>query len=154
MRTYPESPMVGVGAVVFIGDAVILVRRNNEPGKGRWSLPGGLVELGESLEEAVCREMVEELCVHVAVKGLLDVFERVVRDPAGRILYHYVVVDYWAEVISGRPSAGSDAGDILLVPAATLETPEISPEVRAALVKAVQLRKGGGQKPRQSAIII
>lgn len=135
--------MVGVGAVVFIDNSIILVRRNNDPGKGHWSLPGGLVELGESLEEAVRREMMEELLVPVAVRGLLDVFERVVRDPAGRILYHYVIVDYWGEVTSGRPAAGSDAGDIMLVPAGTLAAPDITPEVRAALVKAVRLRGGG-----------
>jgi ADP-ribose pyrophosphatase YjhB (NUDIX family) len=133
--------MVGVGAVVFFGDAAILVRRNNEPGKGRWSLPGGLVELGESLEEALRREIVEELSVDVAVKGLLDIFERVIRDPEERVLYHYIVIDYWAEVVSGSPEAGSDAGDIMMVSGDLLETCQISREVRAALRKAFGLRE-------------
>ena len=139
-RKYPESPMVGVGAVVFTGDSAVLVRRNNEPGKGGWSLPGGLVELGESLEDALRREMMEELGVEVAVKGVLDVFESVVRDPGGRVLYHYVVIDYWAEAVSGQPRAASDAGDVLLVSTRALDTPYISGEVRSALNKAVKLR--------------
>ncbi|HDR16897.1 MAG TPA: NUDIX domain-containing protein [Desulfobacteraceae bacterium] len=141
-RKYPESPMVGVGAVVFWGNSAILVRRNNEPGKGRWSLPGGLVELGESLEEALKREIREELSVDVAIKGLLDVFERVVRDAQGRVVYHYVVVDYWAEVVSGSPAAGSDAGDMMLVCGEMAAACRISSEVKSMLDKAVRLRKG------------
>jgi 8-oxo-dGTP diphosphatase len=140
-RRYPDSPMVGVGAVVFMGDCAILVRRNNEPGKGRWTLPGGLVEVGESLEEAVRREMMEELRVTVTVRGFLDIFERLLWDADGKVLYHYVVIDYWAEVVSGMPMAGSDAGEIMLVPLDTMKTPDISEEVRTALYKAVHLRK-------------
>ncbi len=133
--------MVGVGAVVFFEDAVILVRRNNEPGKGQWSLPGGLVELGESLEEALEREVREELSVDAVVKGFLDVFERVITDHAGRVLYHFVVLDYWAEVVSGVPRAGSDAADMMLVSEEAADAQYISDDVRAVLLKAARLRK-------------
>jgi ADP-ribose pyrophosphatase YjhB (NUDIX family) len=134
--------MVGVAAVVFLEDAVILVRRNNEPGKGRWSLPGGLVELGEGLEEALRREIMEELSIEISVNGLLDIFERVVRDAEGRVVYHYVVLDYWAEAISGDPAAGSDAGEMMLVSSnEILETSRVSSDVKAMLRKAMQLRE-------------
>jgi 8-oxo-dGTP diphosphatase len=145
--------MVGVGAVVFFGDAVILVRRNNQPGKGRWSLPGGLVELGERLEEALEREIKEELSVDVAVKGFLDIFERVIRDHAGRVMYHYVVLDYWSEVVSGVPRAGSDAADMMLVPEDTADVQDISGDVKAVLLKAARLRKEQAQAEARRARI-
>ncbi len=146
--------MVGVGAVVFWEDAVILVRRNNEPGKGRWSLPGGLVELGESLEEALKREIMEELSVDVSVKGLLDIFERVIRDEERRIVYHYVVVDYWAEVISGSPVAGSDAGEMMLLSGdEILQTHQVSTEVTTVLRKAVRLREACCRSTQQHSTV-
>jgi ADP-ribose pyrophosphatase YjhB (NUDIX family) len=153
-RRYPDSPMIGVGAVVFLEDAVILVRRNKEPGKGRWSLPGGLVELGESLEEALKREIMEELSVEVSVKGLLDIFERVVRDDERRIVYHYVVVDYWTEVISGSPVAGSDAGEMMLVNSnEILQTHRVSTEVKTVLRKALRLREAGCRSTQQHSAV-
>src|SRR3989304_272920 len=94
-REYPNSPIIGVGAIIFNGDQVLLAKRGQEPGKGLWTLPGGVVELGECLEEAVKREILEELSVEIRICGLVRLLDRIVRDEAGKIRYHYVIADYW-----------------------------------------------------------
>jgi len=113
-REYPEHPLVGVGAVVVRDDRhVLLVRRSHPPRRGEWSLPGGLVELGEPLVDAVRREVLEECGIQVRVGPLLGVFEPVVRDEAGRVRFHYVVLDYLAYVIGGivRPASDIEAAE-------------------------------------------
>lgn len=110
-REYPDQPRVGVGAVVLDGDRVLLVKRGRAPGAGKWSLPGGLVHLGETTREAVVREVAEECGLAVSVKDVAGVVDRVVRDDAGRIRYHYVLVDYLAFPDSTRVVPGSDAAD-------------------------------------------
>jgi ADP-ribose pyrophosphatase YjhB (NUDIX family) len=110
VREYPAAPLVGVGAVVVDGDRVLLVRRGRPPALGRWSLPGGLVEVGEPVEAAVRREVAEECGLAVLVHGLVGVVDRIVRDPDGRVRYHYVLLDYLATpAAAGRVEAGSDA---------------------------------------------
>jgi mutator protein MutT len=107
-------PVVGVGGVVIHDGGVVLIRRGKEPLKGRWSVPGGTVELGETLEEAVVRELREETGLEVRPVCLLAVFERIDRrDDA--VLYHYVIADYLCELVSGAPRAGSDAEAVSLV---------------------------------------
>jgi ADP-ribose pyrophosphatase YjhB (NUDIX family) len=130
-RTYPDRPIVGVGAVVVLGDRVVLVRRRHEPLAGRWSLPGGGVELGETLAAAVTREVREETGLDVEVGPLAAIVDRIHRDAAGRVAYHYVLVDYVCTVTGGALAAGDDAADVALageeelarydVPAATRE---------------------------------
>lgn len=110
-REYPDQPRVGVGAVVLDGDRVLLVKRGRAPGAGKWSLPGGLVHLGETTREAVVREVAEECGLAISVKDVAGVVDRVVRDDAGRIRYHYVLVDYLAFPDSTRVVPGSDAAD-------------------------------------------
>jgi len=110
-REYPDQPRVGVGAVVLDGDRVLLVKRGRAPGAGKWSLPGGLVHLGETTREAVVREVAEECGLAISVKDVAGVVDRVVRDEAGRIRYHYVLVDYLAFPDSTRVVPGSDAAD-------------------------------------------
>jgi 8-oxo-dGTP diphosphatase len=107
-RHYPDQPLVGVGAVVFKGGEVLLVRRGQEPALGSWSLPGGLVELGESLADAIRRELAEETGLTVTLLGIAAVAERVFRDPDGRIAYHYVLVDFLCDYVRGELSPGSD----------------------------------------------
>lgn len=107
-REHPEWPVVGVGGVVLRDGAVLLVKRASEPLAGQWSLPGGAVELGETLEEAVVRELREETGLTVRVLALVEAFERITRDEAERPRYHYVLLDYLCEPLSGSLQAGSD----------------------------------------------
>jgi 8-oxo-dGTP diphosphatase len=110
-REFPERPLVGVGAVVIDRDRVLLVRRGREPLKGHWSLPGGLLEVGESLTAGVIREMLEETGMRVEPLELVELVDRVVWD-GDRVRYHYVIADYLCRVIGGALSAGSDADDV------------------------------------------
>ena len=107
-REFPESPLVGVGAVVIREARVLLVRRGSEPLKGQWSLPGGMLELGESLAEGVAREVKEETGLDVEVVELVEVLDRIHREGA-RVRYHYVIADYLCRVVGGALQAASDA---------------------------------------------
>lgn len=139
-REYPEHPIVGVGGAFFDGDAVLLVRRGQEPAKGQWSLPGGAVELGETHIEALKREVREETTVEIWVGGLIGVFDRIFYDHEGAAKYHYVLIDYWGRIISGRPKASSDISEVRLVPLQELESFGISPELRDAISQAAHMR--------------
>lgn len=108
-REYPEHPRVGVGTVVLDGAEVLLVKRGRQPAAGKWSIPGGLVDLGETTEAAARREVLEECGIPVTILGVAGVVDRVIRDESGRIRYHYVLVDYLAFVDSDGAVAGSDA---------------------------------------------
>jgi ADP-ribose pyrophosphatase YjhB (NUDIX family) len=107
-RRYPDQPLVGVGAVIFRGEEVLLVRRGQEPAQGDWSLPGGLVELGETLTAAIHRELAEETGLRVRILGIAAVLERLFPDAAGKIAYHYVLIDYLCEYLEGELKPGSD----------------------------------------------
>lgn len=114
------KPVIGVGGVVIHKGGVVLVRRGKEPMKGQWTIPGGAVELGESLTQAVAREMREETGLDVRGGDLLEVFERVFRNLAGAVEYHYVILDYACEWMGGELRAGGDAVEAVLVPEAEL----------------------------------
>lgn len=111
-REYPESPLVGVGAVIVQKNRVLLIRRGTPPLLGEWSLPGGVLECGETLREAVVREAREETGLVVESSEMLGVYERVIRDDEGRVRYHYVLIDFLCRPLSGDPKAGSDAEDV------------------------------------------
>ncbi len=115
-RQYPERPVVGVGAVVLDGHKILLEKRKNEPSKGKWSVPGGLVELGESVEEAVVREVREETGLKVSEPRLVDVVNYVGLGEKGAVIYHYVILDYLVTVQSGKVKAASDADALKWVP--------------------------------------
>jgi ADP-ribose pyrophosphatase YjhB (NUDIX family) len=117
-RDYPEAPVAAVGGVVIDDGAVLLVRRVFPPRQGEWSLPGGRLELGESLAEGVAREVREETGLDVEVGVVVDVFDRVHRDEAGRIRYHFVIVDFLCRPRGGSLNAGDDAADVRWVPRA------------------------------------
>lgn len=110
----PTSPVVGVGGVVIRDGRALLVRRGKPPLFGRWVVPGGTVELGETLEEALVREMREETGLEVVAVEVLTVFDRIERDGEG-VLYHYVIVDYRCRWVSGEAVAASDALDVAWV---------------------------------------
>ena len=111
-REFPDRPIVGVGAVVLDGNRVLLVRRANEPLKGEWSLPGGAVEIGETLKVAVAREVREETGLDVEVGPIVDVLDRVRLDPDGRPRFHYVLIDFVCRRTGGSLSRGSDAAGV------------------------------------------
>ena len=107
-REYPEAPIVGVGAVILDGNRVLLVRRGQEPMKGEWSIPGGALELGETLEAAVRREAVEETGLAVEPRAMVEVLDKIVVED-GRVRYHYVLIDFLCHVVDGGLKPGSDA---------------------------------------------
>ncbi|MGC9103235.1 MAG: NUDIX hydrolase [Candidatus Methanodesulfokora sp.] len=111
-REYPRLPVVAVGIVLLREGKILLAKRRNPPGAGLWSIPGGVVEEGEKLEEAVIREAKEELGIDVRPAYPIWVSEVVDRDELGRIRYHYVIIDYLCDVLSGTPSAGSDVSEV------------------------------------------
>lgn len=108
-RIYPSVPLVGVGAVICVNGRFLLIRRANEPGRGLWSIPGGLVEVGEKIRDAVKREVEEETGLKVEVGRLIDVLDNIIYDEGGRIKFHYVLVDFEAKPIGDnlelRPSS-------------------------------------------------
>lgn len=139
MRKYPDRPIVAVGAVILDGDRVLLVQRGQEPLKGEWSLPGGAVELGETLEEALVREVREETSLDVAVGPMVEVFDSIRRDAGGRAEYHYIIIDYACRVRGGTPTAavrGSDAADVRWVPLAEIERYHVTRTAIAVIRKA------------------
>ena len=111
-REFPEVPFVGVGAVIVQEGRVLLIRRGQAPLLGEWSLPGGVLECGESLGEATMREALEETGVVVDTGELLGVYERVVRSDDGRVRYHYVLIDFLCRAVSGHLKAGTDAAEV------------------------------------------
>lgn len=108
-REYPDRPFVGVGVVVWRGGEVLLIERGKGPRTGGWSLPGGKQELGETVREAAHREIREETAVEIEITGLLDVVDMVRKDGEGRVQFHYTLVDFTAEWVSGEAVAGTDA---------------------------------------------
>ncbi len=138
-RTYPTRPVVGVGAVVFDADRVLLVKRANEPLKGEWSLPGGAVELGETLEAAVAREVFEETGLAVDVGPVVEVLDRVQHGADGRIEYHYVIVDYLCRARSDGLARGSDADDARWIALSELPACRLTDKATSVIRKARDL---------------
>jgi 8-oxo-dGTP diphosphatase len=141
-RDYPDRPIVGVGAVIFDNNQVILVRRGAPPSYGAWSLPGGAVEIGESLEHALVREVREEVGLDVEVEDVIAVLERVFLDSAAKVQYHYVLVDFLCRTTGGSLRASSDVLSCHRVPIASLEGYPLSQETREVIQGARDFRRG------------
>jgi ADP-ribose pyrophosphatase YjhB (NUDIX family) len=137
-REYPEHPIVGVAAVVLRDGQVLLVLRGREPARGLWGLPGGMLEVGETLAQGVRREVLEECGIEIEVGPLVGVFEPMQRDGAGRLRYHYVVLDYLARYLSGELCAADDADDARWVDLDALERLPMLAETRAIIRRAAE----------------
>ncbi len=137
-REYPSQPVVGVGAVVVRDGRALIIRRAHEPRKGEWSLPGGLLDLGESLFDAVRREVKEETGLDVNPGPIIETFDRVHRDPDGRIRFHFVIVDFVCEAPVGDAVAGSDAEAVAWVSAGELDAYGVNAHAAAVIRKGLE----------------
>jgi 8-oxo-dGTP diphosphatase len=144
-REYPDQPLIGVGGVVIDKERTLLIRRGSHPLKGEWSIPGGLLEVGETLEQGVTRELAEETGLEVCVIELIEVFERIFPAPpkadgtpgdAARPQYHFVILDYLCEVRGGTLAAGSDAQEFTWAREEELAKFELTAAVTRILRKA------------------
>jgi ADP-ribose pyrophosphatase YjhB (NUDIX family) len=130
-RLYPKQPLAGVGAVVVCSGKILLEKRKNEPGKGKWSIPGGLVELGENAEQTVIREVKEETGLDVGKPEQIDVVDSITEDENGRIEYHFVIIDYFVKLAGGRLKASSDAEELKWVQFDLVEAYDLTNSFRA-----------------------
>ena len=136
-REYPEHPVVGVGAVVVRDGKALVVKRAHEPRKGEWSLPGGLLELGESLQDAVRREIKEETSLDIDVGPIIETFDRVHRDDHGKIRYHFVIVDFLCWANGGDAAPGSDADGVAWVTPAEIDDYGINAHAKAVILRGL-----------------
>jgi 8-oxo-dGTP diphosphatase len=145
-REFPDAPRVGVGAVVLDGERVLLARCGRAPSAGKWSIPGGLVHLGERLEEAAVREVQEETGLHVRLLGLCGVIDRVVRD-TDVVRYHYVIIDYVAESVGGRLQAGTDAAEVRWVAVGDLGQYDCTEGLAEMILRALAIQRAMSSQP-------
>ena len=141
-REYPERPMVGVGGVVISDQRALLIRRGSAPLEGEWSIPGGMLEIGETILEGVQRELLEETAIEVRVLDLIEVFERLTRDEAGKLKYHFVILDYLCEAVRGEARAGSDVTDVAWAREAELNAYSLTPTATRVIQKAFEMVRG------------
>ena len=147
MRPYPERPVVGVGAVVLDSDRVLLVKRGQAPLKGHWSLPGGAVEIGETLEQAVAREVLEETGITIEVGPIVEVLDRISRDLEGRVEHHFVLIDFVARPVGGALEGASDADDAAWVAMADLAKYDVAAVTVGVIQKAASRGFDAGERP-------
>jgi 8-oxo-dGTP diphosphatase len=138
-RDYPEHPIIGVGAVIVERGRVLLVRRDTEPLRGEWSVPGGMLELGEKLRDGVRREVQEETGIEVETGDVLDVFDSIFTDTLGRTQYHYVLIDYLCRPLGGEPRAGSDVSDVRWVSAEALPAMGLRASIEQVVQKGLKM---------------
>ena len=143
MRDYPDRPIVGVGAIVLDGDRVLLVKRAHEPLKGEWSVPGGAVDVGETLEEAIRREVREETCLDIEVGPIIDVLDRIRYDPDGRVKFHYVLVDFVCRPVGGTLQCASDAEEATWAGRGDLIRYAVADATISVIDKAIARREAG-----------
>jgi 8-oxo-dGTP diphosphatase len=142
-REYPERPIIGVGGVVIANERALLIRRANPPLQGQWSIPGGTLEVGETLAEGVRRELAEETGIDVRVLEIIEVFERISagRDGRGRAQYHFVILDDLCELVGGEARAASDVTDVAWCPESELEKYSLTPTATRVIRKAFQIAR-------------
>jgi 8-oxo-dGTP diphosphatase len=143
-RRYPKHPLVGVGALIFDGPRILMAQRGKQPLLGWWSLPGGALETGELLADAVKREVLEETGLEIEPLGVVEIFERIMRDHVGAPEYHYVLIDYICRVTGGALQAGDDVSRVEWVPQHDLPGLQITEGTLGVIEKAFRLRSAGG----------
>jgi len=140
-REYPDQPIIGVGGIIFHDRSVLLVKRAQEPGLGQWSLPGGAVELGETLVDALRREILEEVSIEIEIGGLVRVLDRIFHDREERVQFHYVIADYWGWLVSGQARAYSDISDARFVEIDRIREMNIHEEVEKTILMGLGMRE-------------
>jgi ADP-ribose pyrophosphatase YjhB (NUDIX family) len=147
-RQYPDRPFVGVGAVVVADGLVLIVKRAREPLAGQWSLPGGGVELGETLEECLARELLEETGLQIAVGPVVEVLDRITRDEQGGVQYHFVLIDYLCWAVGGELRAGSDVAEARFVDPAALAGYGVAATATEVIARALELDRAAPRPVR------
>jgi 8-oxo-dGTP diphosphatase len=140
-RRYPQRPIIGVGALILKRDRILMAQRGKEPLKGWWSLPGGALETGESLADGVRREVREETGLDILPLGVLEIFERIMRDASGAPEYHYVLIDYMCRIIGGTLAPGDDVCAVEWVRRRDLPQLEITEGTLEVIEKAFRERR-------------
>jgi ADP-ribose pyrophosphatase YjhB (NUDIX family) len=148
-RRHPERPVVAVGVLLLDGDRVLLVQRGRPPQAGRWTVPGGGVELGETLEQAALRELAEETGLGCTLGPIVEVLDRVVRDGDKRVEYHYVILDFLGSAPSGTLQAASDCADARWVPMAELGQYDTTDGLVPVIRRARAMREAGEHGPHR-----
>jgi 8-oxo-dGTP diphosphatase len=144
-RRYPQRPIVGVGAVILVDERIVIVKRAHEPLAGQWSLPGGTIELGETLEAGVRREMLEETGLAVDVGPVVEVFDRILLDEDQKVRYHFVLIDYLCRATGGRLTPGSDVLDAKAVLPSELEPYKLTPKALSVIARGLELAQLTGE---------
>jgi 8-oxo-dGTP diphosphatase len=142
-REYPQYPLVGVGGFIREDDKVLLIKRKFEPNKGRWSLPGGLLELGEDPEAAAKREVREEVGLEASSEGLLQVANEVIRDASGRIRYHFVLIDYLMRPLGQKITLNEESDEYAWFDPTDVITMDVSENTRKIMRKYLETRRKG-----------
>lgn len=140
-REYPKRPVVGVGGVVITDGRALLIRRGHAPLEGQWSIPGGTLEVGETIVEGIRRELEEETGIEVHVLELIEVFERIFRDEDGKVQYHFVILDYLCEMAGGSARAGGDVVDVAWAGEGELAKFELTEAATRVLKKAFKVAR-------------
>jgi ADP-ribose pyrophosphatase YjhB (NUDIX family) len=141
-RTYPPRPIVGVGAVVVTPGGVVLVRRRLEPLAGQWNLPGGVVEVGETLRAAIVREVFEETSLIAEPGPIIDVFDRILYDEAGKVRYHYVLVEFLCRQTGGALQHGTDVSEAVVADPVHLDAYHLTPTAVAVIERGLAIARG------------
>lgn len=144
-RQYPERPVIAVGGVVISEGRALLIRRGQAPLEGRWSIPGGILELGETIADGIARELFEETGVRAGALDLIEVYEKVLRDAGDRAQYHFVILDYLCELEEGTPHPGSDVTEVAWVREEELKQFQLTGAATRVVRKAFAMARERGK---------
>ena len=150
-RLYPERPFIAVGAAVCRGDCVLVVQRAREPSFGVWTVPGGLIDLGEEMAQAVAREVREECGIAIEVGDIVGAIDNIVRDADGAVRYHFCIIDYAARYLSGELEINDELSGAAWISPAEFDRYDISPRVRPMLLAALRWGASRPEAPERGA---